>query len=48
MGTFEDRLVPMKEASIRLKEKFPEYGEIKTKKNGMTEFRLNKTVKLSS
>lgn len=48
LGTFEDRLVPMKEASIRLKEKFPEYGEIKTKKNGMTEFRLNKTVKLSS
>jgi len=43
LGTFEDRLVPMKEASLRLKRAFPEYGEIKTKKNGMTEFRLKKT-----
>jgi hypothetical protein len=46
LGTFENRLLPMKEASVRLKHTFPTYGEIKTKKNGMTEFRLNKTVKL--
>ena len=30
----------MKEASENLKKKYPEYGEIKVKKTGMTEFRL--------
>jgi hypothetical protein len=42
LGTFEDRLKPMLEASQKLKKDFPEYGEISTKKNGMTEFRLKK------
>jgi len=42
LGTFEDRLKPMLEASKLLKGKYPEYGEISTKKNGMTEFRLKK------
>ena len=40
LGTFEARLKPMKEASEKLKKTYPEYGEIKTKKTGMTEFRL--------
>jgi len=40
LGTFEARLKPMKEASEKLKKKYPEYGEIKIKKTGMTEFRL--------
>jgi hypothetical protein len=40
LGTFEARLKPMKEASEKLKNKYPEYGEIKVKKTGMTEFRL--------
>ena len=40
LGTFEARLKPMKEASEKLKKIYPEYGEIKVKKTGMTEFRL--------
>ena len=42
LGTFDERLKPMLEASKVLKKHFPEYGEIKTKKTGMTEFRLKK------
>jgi hypothetical protein len=42
LGTFEDRLKPMLIASEKLKEKYPEYGSISTKKNGMTEFKLKK------
>jgi hypothetical protein len=42
IGTFEDRLKPMKEASIELKQKYPEYGNIQTRPNGMTEFKLKK------
>lgn len=42
LGTFTDRLQPMLEASQRLKKEYPEYGNISTKKNGMTEFRLKK------
>jgi len=42
LGTFEERMKPMLEASNRLKKHFPEYGEISTKKTGMTEFRLKK------
>jgi hypothetical protein len=42
LGTFDDRLKPMLEASKKLKAEYPEYGEISTKKNGMTEFRLKK------
>jgi len=42
LGTFEARLKPMLEASKLLKKKYPEYGDISTKTNGMTEFRLKK------
>lgn len=42
IGTFEDRLKPMLEASKKLKAAYPEYGDISTKKTGMTEFRLRK------
>lgn len=40
LGTFEARLKPMKEASEKLQKKYSEYGAIKVKKTGMTEFRL--------
>jgi len=42
LGTFEERLEPMKKASYLLKQKYPEYGTILTRKTGMTEFRLKK------
>jgi hypothetical protein len=42
LGTFEERLKPMLEASKKIKAAYPEYGDIVTKKNGMTEFRLKK------
>jgi hypothetical protein len=42
LGTFEDRLKPMLEASMLLKQHYPEYGSVYTKKNGMTEFKLKK------
>lgn len=42
LGRFEERLKPMLEASKKLKEKYPEYGEIKVRGNGMTEFVLKK------
>jgi hypothetical protein len=42
LGTFEERLQPMKKASYLLKQKYPEYGTILTRKTGMTEFRLKK------
>ena len=40
LGTFEARLKPMLESSKKLFVRFPEYGYIKTRKNGMTEFVL--------
>ena len=42
LGTFADRLKPMLHASQLLKKEYPTYGDISTKKNGMTEFRLKK------
>jgi hypothetical protein len=42
LGRFNDRLKPMLEASKVLKREFPEYGEIGTRKSGMTEFRLKR------
>jgi len=42
IGTFEDRLEPAKQDSENLAKYFPEYGNIKTRKNKMTEFVLNK------
>jgi hypothetical protein len=42
LGRFEERLKPMSEASKRLKTHYGEYGNIKVKGNGMTEFVLKK------
>jgi hypothetical protein len=42
LGTFEERLQPMLEASELLAKHFPEYGWIQKKKTGMTEFKLKK------
>lgn len=42
LGTFEERLKPMKEATEKLIQKYPQYGTIMTKKSGMTEFRFKK------
>jgi hypothetical protein len=42
LGTFEERLKPMKDACKKLAEKYSEYGHIKTRGNGMTEFVLKK------
>lgn len=42
LGTFKDRLKPMKEASHKLKRKYPDFGDIYTKETGMTEFKLKK------
>ena len=42
LGTFEDRLKPMLEASNKIKAAYPEYGNVSTKKTGMTEFKLKK------
>ena len=42
LGTFENRLKPMMEASKKLEKKYPDLGYIKTRPNGMTEFILRK------
>jgi hypothetical protein len=42
LGTFDERLKPMKDASDLLKKTYPEYGDVVSKKTGMTEFRLKK------
>jgi hypothetical protein len=42
LGTFEDRLKPMQEASQKLFKVYSEYGSISKKSTGMTEFRLRK------
>jgi len=44
LGRFEDRIKPMLEASKKLKAKYPDYGEIKMRGNGMAEFVLKKVV----
>ena len=48
LGTFEERLQPMKKASYLLKQKYPDYGTILTRKSGMTEFRLKKIQRNST
>ena len=48
LGTFEERLQPMKKASSLLKQKYPDYGTILTRKSGMTEFRLKKIQRNST
>lgn len=42
LGRFEDRIKPMMEACKKLKEKYSEYGNIKVRANGMSEFILKK------
>ena len=42
LGTFENRLQPMKEACINLNKIYSDYGKIKIRKNGMSEFVLKK------
>lgn len=42
LGRFEDRIKPMAEACAKLKKKYEDYGEIKVRKNGMSEFVLKK------
>lgn len=42
LGTFKDRLEPMKQACINLQNNYPSYGRIKIRKNGMYEFVLKK------
>jgi len=47
LGTFENRLKPMLDASNRLLKKYPQYGRIKMRKNGMAEFVLHKRPKIT-
>lgn len=42
IGTFDERLKPMREASLELQKKYGKYGKVVTRPNGMTEFKLNK------
>jgi hypothetical protein len=42
LGKFEERLKPMKEACKKLNQKYPKYGHIKVRGNGMSEFVLKK------
>lgn len=42
LGRFEDRIKPMMEASKKLEAKYPDYGYIKVRGNGMAEFILRK------
>lgn len=42
LGRFEDRIRPMAEASERLNKKYGDYGHIKKRSNGMSEFVLKK------
>jgi hypothetical protein len=45
MGNFKSRIEPAKIAAENLLKAYPEYGKIKTRKNGMIEFVLHKNVK---
>jgi hypothetical protein len=42
LGRFEERIKPMMEASKKLEQLYPEYGNIKVRGNGMAEFVLRK------
>jgi hypothetical protein len=46
LGRFEERIKPMLDASQKLKAKYPDFGNIKTRKNGMTEFVLNRIASI--
>jgi hypothetical protein len=45
LGTFKDRIEPMKKACEILKQHYNNYGNIKVRKNGMSEFVLKKYLK---
>ena len=45
LGQFEERLKPMKEACKKLENKYSDYGHIKVRSNGLTEFVLKKINK---
>ncbi len=47
LGNFKSRLTPMLEAATELYDRYGEMGRIKTRKNGMTEFVLDKCKKIS-
>jgi hypothetical protein len=47
MGNFEERLAPLKEATLKLQKQYSEYGHIKIRKNGMYEFVLYSKPRLS-
>jgi len=43
MGRLQERLIPMQEAAELLKQRYPKYGDIFTRKTtGMAEFRLKR------
>lgn len=46
LGDFEKRLIPNKVGSEILKKKYPEFGDIKIRKNGVYEFNLKKLTEL--
>jgi len=48
MGNFEERLVPLKEATMKLQKQYSEYGNTKVRKNGMYEFVLYSKPRLQS
>lgn len=48
LGNFKDRLEPARLASEKLKELYPEYGNIRTRKNGMTEFVFKRSMSTST
>ena len=46
LGTFDERLSPMRQASELLEETYPEFGKVYVKKTGMTEFKLKNISEL--
>jgi hypothetical protein len=42
LGTKKERLESMAMEAHKLQEAFPQYGKVKVRKNGLTEFNLNK------
>jgi len=40
LGTFAERVGPAREAAMALLETYPGWGQVRTRRNGMTEFRL--------
>jgi hypothetical protein len=46
LGTLKERIESSKQKSYELFEKYPGYGKVKTRKNGITEFVLKKLTKV--